>query len=88
MWWTVPAPYILSTNVARRHMTKGAIAVVVAKVYPEPAKVGCRRGPGGALPQPPGSAPVIGVISARHFSSARRSLARPHAEAAIKAAKC
>jgi hypothetical protein len=70
------------------HMTKGAIAVVAAKVYPEPAKVGCRRGPGGALPQPPGSAPAIGVISARHFSSARRSLARPHAEAAIKAAKC
>ena len=68
-------------------MTKGAIAVVVAKVYPEPAKVGCRRDPGGALPQPPGSAPAIGVISARHFSSARRSLARPHAEAAIKAAK-
>jgi hypothetical protein len=44
-------------------------------------------GPGGALPQPPGSAPAIGIIGARHFSSARRSLARPHAEAAIKAAK-
>ena len=30
-----PVALIMSANVARRHMTKGAIAMVVAKVYPE-----------------------------------------------------
>ena len=33
------------------------------------------RGPGGALLQPPGSAPAIGVISARHFRA--RAVASP-----------
>ena len=30
------AAYVLSNNVARRQMTKGAIAMVVAKAYPDP----------------------------------------------------
>ena len=32
--------YIISTNIHRRHMTKGQRAMVVAKIYPEPAKGG------------------------------------------------
>ena len=32
--------FILSANIARRQMTKGALAMVVAKAYPEPASGG------------------------------------------------
>ena len=31
-----PTAYVLSTNIARRHLTKGQRAMVVAKLYPEP----------------------------------------------------
>src|SRR5215831_3884335 len=39
--------YILSTNIARRHMMKGAIAMVVAEAYPEPEERG--RGKKGSV---------------------------------------
>lgn len=35
-----PVAYILSTNVARRHMTKGALAMLVAEAYPDPDERG------------------------------------------------
>lgn len=35
-----PEAFILSTNIARRHMMKGAIAMVVAKAYPDEAAGG------------------------------------------------
>ena len=34
------AVYIISLNVARRHMTKAQTAIVVAKAYPEAAEHG------------------------------------------------
>src|SRR5262245_36867601 len=34
-----PVAYILSSNIARRHMTKGQRAMAVAKLYPEAAKL-------------------------------------------------
>lgn len=37
---TDPAGYIISSNIARRHMTKGQQAMAVAMVYPLPAKGG------------------------------------------------
>ena len=35
-----PIAYVLSTNIARRHLTKGQRAMAVARLYPEPAKGG------------------------------------------------
>lgn len=37
-----PTAYVLSSNIARRHMTKGQRAMAVAMLYPEPTKY--RRG--------------------------------------------
>jgi ParB-like chromosome segregation protein Spo0J len=33
-----PKAYIIASNIARRHMSKGQQAMVVAMIYPEPAK--------------------------------------------------
>jgi len=41
-----PTAYIMSANIARRHMTKGQRAMAVAMIYPEPEKGG--RGKKGA----------------------------------------
>lgn len=35
-----PVAYVLSSNINRRHMTKGQRAIAVAKLYPEPEKGG------------------------------------------------
>jgi hypothetical protein len=42
-----PVGFILSANVARRHLNKGQQAMAVAKIYPEPAKGG--RGQKGRI---------------------------------------
>jgi hypothetical protein len=41
-----PRAYIIGSNIARRHMSKGQQAMVVAMMYPEPAKTK-RKGSGG-----------------------------------------
>lgn len=39
---TNPTAYVLSTNVRRRHLTKGQQAMVTALAYPEPTNKGGR----------------------------------------------
>lgn len=43
-----PVAYILSSNINRRHLTKGQRAMAVAKIYPEPAKMK-RKGTGSVF---------------------------------------
>ena len=45
-----PRAYIISSNIARRHMSKGQQAMAVAMMYPEPAKTK-RKGSGSLEPK-------------------------------------
>ena len=38
-----PRAYIIASNIARRHMSKGQQAMAVAIIYPEPAKTKRKR---------------------------------------------
>ena len=62
-----PRAYIIASNIARRHMSKGQQAMAVAMVYPEPAKTK-RKGSGSLEPKELG-------ISAGRLSQARTVLA-------------
>jgi ParB-like nuclease domain len=62
-----PRAYIIGSNIARRHMSKGQQAMVVAMMYPEPSKTK-RKGSGSLEPKELG-------ISAGRLSQARTVLA-------------
>lgn len=62
-----PRAYIIASNIARRHMSKGQQAMVVAMMYPEPAKTK-RKGSGSLEPK------ELGISGAR-LSQARTVLA-------------
>ena len=61
-----PVAYIMSSNIHRRHMTKGQRAMAVAMIFPEPATVK-RRGSGSSETEDLG-------VSANYLSSARTVL--------------
>jgi hypothetical protein len=52
-----PVAFILSTNVARRHLTKGQRAMATARLYPDPAKIK-RKGSGSSIAEDQASAYV------------------------------
>jgi ParB-like nuclease domain len=62
-----PRAYIIASNIARRHMSKGQQAMLVAMMYPEPAKTK-RKGAGSLEPKELG-------ISGGRLSQARTVLA-------------
>src|ERR1035438_5099514 len=62
-----PRAYIISSNIARRHMSKGQQAMAVAMMYPEPAKT--KRKGSGSL-----DSKELGISGAR-LSQARTVLA-------------
>jgi hypothetical protein len=62
-----PRAYIISSNIARRHMSKGQQAMAVAMMYPEPAKT--KRKGSGSL-----ESKELGISGAR-LSQARTVLA-------------
>jgi ParB-like nuclease domain len=62
-----PRSYIIASNIARRHMSKGQQAMAVAMMYPEPAKTK-RKGSGSLEPK------ELGISGAR-LSQARTVLA-------------
>src|SRR6516164_981491 len=61
--------YVISANIARRHMTGGQRAAVVAKIYPEPASAQERGAKGGrgnkSSASPSGAFPMVAPSSLR-----------------------
>ena len=58
-----PRAYIIASNIARRHMSKGQQAMAVAMMYPEPAKTKRKRS-GSLEPK------ELGISGARIYSAA------------------
>jgi ParB-like nuclease domain len=59
-----PAAWILSKNVNRRHQSKGALAIIIAEMYPDPDEVGGRGKKGLVSKRFP-------IISKSHVTQAR-----------------